>query len=213
MSTMPAEPIVGVVLANELLDNMPFGLLERGQDGWDEVRVTADLVETLVPVSDEREGRLAPDAPVGSRIPTQRAARAWVDEARGLVTRGRVIVVDYADTTSSMARRPWAEWVRTYRRHGRGTSPLSDLGGQDVTCEVALDQLPPPSEDRSQADFLRAHGIEELASDAQEAWRARAHIGDLQALQSRSRVGEAAALTDATGLGGFRVLEWTGQGV
>ena len=36
----------------------------------------------------------------------------------------------------------------------------------------------------------------------------RKHIGDLQAVRARSRVTEAAALTDPAGLGGFAVLEW-----
>jgi len=111
-----------------------------------------------------------------------------------------------------MARRPWTDWVRTYRGHGRGTRPLADLGRQDITCEVAVDQLPPPTANRSQAEFLRAYGIDELASEARRAWHERAHIGDLQALMARSRVHEAAALTDEAGLGAFRVLEWAGAG-
>ncbi len=200
---LPREPFVGVVLANELLDNLPFGLLERTTDGWVEVRVDAGLREVFVPV----EGP-AIDAPVGARIPVQRVARAWVETALGLVRAGRVVVFDYVDTTESMARRPWTEWVRTYRSHGRGGHPLADLGAQDVTCEVAVDQLPPPMSNRSQAEFLRAHGLEELVDEARKAWEERAHIGDLQALVSRSRVHEAAALTDPAGLGAFRVLEW-----
>jgi SAM-dependent MidA family methyltransferase len=208
VADLPAEPFVGVVLANELLDNLPFGLLERRAEGWAEVRVTGELAETLAPVGHAPEAELAPDAAVGARIPTQRAARLWVGGALGLVQAGRVVAVDYADTTASMAARPWTDWVRTYRAHGRGGSPLCDLGAQDVTCEVAVDQLPAPTSDRSQAEFLRAHGIDELAAEARQAWQARAHIGDLQALTARSRVGEAAALTDPSGLGGFRVLEW-----
>ena len=203
---LPTEPFVGVVLANELLDNLPFGLLERTEDGWAEVRVDADLREVLVPVD---EGRLV-DAPVGARVPVQRAAQAWVDAAVRLVRPGRVVVFDYADTTASMARRPWTDWVRTYRRHGRGGHPLSDLGLQDITCEVAVDQLLPPSTNRSQAEFLRAHGIDELVAEARAEWEERAHVGDLQALKARSRMSEAAALTDPEGLGAFRVLEWVG---
>ncbi len=207
-ASLPTEPFLGVILANELLDNLPFGLLERREDGWAEVRVTEDLAETLVPVADAAEPRLAPDAQVGGRIPTQRAARAWIEAALGLVPGGRVVVIDYADTTPSLARRPWAEWVRTYRAHGRGAHPLDDLGGQDVTCEVAVDQLPDATSNQSQAEFLRAHGIDVLAEAAKRAWEARAHIGDLQALVARSRVHEAGALTDSAGLGAFRVLEW-----
>jgi hypothetical protein len=55
---------------------------------------------------------------------------------------------------------------------------------------------------------LRDHGIEELVDAARQAWQERAAIGDLQALTARSRVSEGAALTDLTGLGAFRVVEW-----
>jgi hypothetical protein len=44
--------------------------------------------------------------------------------------------------------------------------------------------------------------------EARDAWQARAHIGDLEALKHRSRLTEAQALTDPSGLGAFRVLEW-----
>ncbi len=62
------------------------------------------------------------------------------------------------DTTPSMAVRPWTEWLRTYRGHGRAGGPLEGLGTADITTEVAVDQLAavrPPDDDRSQAEFLR----------------------------------------------------------
>ena len=104
--------------------------------------------------------------------------------------------------------RPWSEWLRTYRGHQRGGAPLEHPGEQDVTCEVAVDQLVPPSSDTSQAEWLRAHGVDELVDAARAAWKERAHIGDLEALRHRSRVNEADALLDPNGLGDFRVLEW-----
>jgi len=217
LADLPAQPFTGVVLANELLDNLPLLLLERTADGWSEVRVTLDgerLAELLVPAAPElaeEAQRLAPDAVEGARIPLQLRARDWLQQALARVERGRVVLVDYADTTPSMAARPWPEWLRTYRAHGRGGHPLDQPGAQDITCEVAVDQLArvrPPAADRSQADFLRAHGIDELAADARAAWEERAHIGDLEAVKARSLVSEAAALTDPTGLGAFRVLEW-----
>ncbi|HVM03395.1 MAG TPA: hypothetical protein VM263_12065, partial [Acidimicrobiales bacterium] len=112
---------------------------------------------------------------------------------------------------ASLAARPWTDWLRTYRSHGRGGGPLENPGGQDVTCEVAVDQLAavrPPSADRPQARFLAAHGIDDLVADARAAWHAGAAAGTLAALAARSRVGEGAALVDPAGLGGFRVLEW-----
>lgn len=204
----PDGPLVGVILANELLDNLPFALLQRTAGGWAEVRVDENLSEVLVATSSGP----AIDAPVGARVPVQRGAAAWVEDARSRLRAGRVVAVDYCDVTESMARRPWTDWVRTYRGHGRGGHPLASLGEQDVTCEVAVDQLPPPTENHSQADFLRAHGLDELVAEARRAWTERASIGDLQALRSRSRVHEAAALVDPAGLGAFRVLEWVVQG-
>ncbi|HEX2040682.1 MAG TPA: SAM-dependent methyltransferase [Acidimicrobiales bacterium] len=217
LADMPAQPFTGVVLANELLDDLPPILLERTTDGWAEVRVTHDgerFAELLVPAAPElaeEAVRLAPDAPVAGRIPLQHAARDWLRRVLTVVERGRVVVVDYADATPSMARRPWQEWLRTYRAHGRGAHPLEAPGSQDITCEVAVDQLArvrTPAADRSQAEFLRAHGIEALAAEARARWQERAHIGDLEAVRWRSRASEADALLDPAGLGAFRVLEW-----
>lgn len=211
---LPAEPFDGVVLANELLDNLAFRLLERTAVGWSEVLVTDGPAEVLVPAAEDlavEAESLAPGAPVGARVPLQHQAAAWLGQALGLVRRGRVVVIDYAGTTPSMARRPWTEWVRTYRAHGRGGHPLDAPGSQDITCEVAVDQLArvrPPDADQSQAEFLAAFGIDELVADARATWHSRAHLGDLAAVRARSRVTEAAALTDPTGLGAFRALQW-----
>lgn len=208
---LPDGPITGVVLANELLDNLPFRLVERTDDGWDEVWVEEGR-EVLLPVEEPwPRAFVGLDVPPGARVPVQEQAAAWLADALALVERGRVVVVDYADTTGSMAGRPPADWLRTYRGHERGGDPLEDAGSQDITVEVAIDQLAAvraPDEDRTQAEFLRAHGIDELVEEGRRLWAERAHLGDLAAIRARSRVTEAEALGDPAGLGAFRVLEW-----
>jgi SAM-dependent MidA family methyltransferase len=204
----PSGPCI--VLANELLDNLPFGLAERTEEGWSEVLIGLDdssLAEVLVPV--EVEG--LPDAAVGSRVPLQLAAASWLRDALDLAGEGgRVVAIDYASTTVELASRPWTEWVRTYRKHGRGGPPLEALGTQDITCEVAVDQLGvAPASDRSQAEWLPAHGIDDLVEEGRRIWEERAATGDLEAVRARSRITEAEALLDPAGLGAFRVLEWT----
>ena len=202
---LPAERFVGVILANELLDNLPFGLLEMTDQGWAEVRVgerDGRLVEELVPCDHDGEGA------VGARIPMQRAARRWVEGAVAQLRRGRVVAIDYGDTTDSLASRPWEEWLRTYRGHTRGGHPLERPGEQDITCEVAIDQLPPPTADRSQADFLRGHGLDEIVASYRTTAEDRAAGVTMGVLGAQSRLSEAKALTDPTGLGAFRVLEW-----
>jgi SAM-dependent MidA family methyltransferase len=210
LDDLPLLPLTGVVLANELLDNIPFRLVERDDHGWREVFVglTGELVVGAAPDVVAEADRLAPDARPGARLPLQQGAAEWVRRALGLLRAGRLIVVDYADDSPSLAARPWTEWLRTYRAHQRGGSPLEHPGEQDITCEVAVDQLVAPTSNRSQAEWLRAHGIDELVEAARDGWREQAHIGDLDALRHRSRVSEADALLDPDGLGDFRVLEW-----
>jgi SAM-dependent MidA family methyltransferase len=178
--------------------------------GVDGERLHELLVEA--PGDDVEEADLfAPDAAPGSRIPLQHGATSWVRCAHDSLVRGRIVLVDYADTTPSMATRPWTDWLRTYRQHARGGHPLDAPGEQDITCEVAVDQLArfrSPAADRPQAEWLRANGVDDLAAAARDAWQERAHIGDLEALKARSRAGEADAITDPAGLGAFRVLEW-----
>lgn len=216
-----------VVLANELLDNLAFGLVELTEHGWCEVLVgTAPsstpgsaggvLVEVLVPLDARRAGwcwgRAGRAAPVGTRLPVQAAAAVWLDEALSLAgDGGRVVAIDYASSTRALARRPWEEWVRTYAGHGRAGHPLDAPGSCDITVEVAVDQLATvaaPALDRSQAEFLAAHGLDALVAEGAARWRAEGVAGGLPAIAGRSRVHEAEALTDPAGLGAFRVLEW-----
>ncbi|MHB1139599.1 MAG: SAM-dependent methyltransferase [Microthrixaceae bacterium] len=217
LDELPAQPVEGVVLANELLDNVPFRLLERVERGWAEIRVTLDgdeLVELAVPADGpaaQRLDRLAPEAEPGARVPLQDRATDWVLRAHEVVARGTVLVIDYASTTAAMAGRPMGEWLRTYRAHDRGLAPLRAVGDQDLTCEVAIDQLVdrvPGATVTSQASWLGDLGIGELVAEGRAIWSANAASPDLAAIRAASRVPESEALTDPTGLGAFQVVEW-----
>lgn len=195
---------VGVVFANELLDNLPFKLLERVGKQWREVLVDGDAFV----IGDAVDAFGHVDAPDGARIPWHTHAIEWVGRARALFARSRVVLVDYGTpTTAELAARPWRDWLRTYRDHGMGKDPLRHPGEQDITCDVGFDQLGP---DRlnPQADWLRGYGIDGLVAAARATWTERAAIGDLEALAARSRVNEAAALLDPDGPGSFLVAEW-----
>lgn len=215
LPALPASLGDGIVFANELLDNLPFRLLVF-DDGWREAHVAADrdgrLVERL---GGRLEGPawLPGGAQLGSRVPWQEAATAWVDDVRRRLGRGRVVTIDYVTPlTATLAAEPWRQWLRTYRRHERGGHYLADAGGQDVTAQVALDQLPPPDAVRSQAQFLQRWGIDELVEEGRRVWAEHAAAPTVAAMAMRSRVREAEALLDPRGLGGFTVLEWIRTG-
>lgn len=194
-STDRMPDVADVIVANELLDNLAFGLLERTGEGWVPIRVASD-------------GSTVPDAG-GPRIPLVAAAAAWVvDARRRLRPDGRLVCFDYADTTAALAARPWTDWVRAFAGHERVEQPFADPGTRDVTVVVPWDQLPAPTRATDQASWLRAHGLGELVEEGRAYWTAHAAAPDLQAVRMRSRISEAEALTDPGGLGAFWVGEW-----
>jgi SAM-dependent MidA family methyltransferase len=172
------------------------------------------LVESLVPAPAglaARAAALAPDAPVGGRIPLATAALDWVGRALAVLRSGRLVTFDYTAATAELAARLPAEWLRTYRNGVRGHDPLVEPGSVDITCEVPLDQITaahPGAEVCRQDDFLRALGIDDLVAEGRAAWHERAALGDLAALEARSRMHEGEALCDPGGLGAFTVATW-----
>lgn len=203
--TMPDGPFVGVILANELLDNLATRIVERTADGWSEVWI-GESGEELRAGSDVPAPPVPDDVAVGTRLPVVEQARAWVEDALRRLSSGRVVMFDYGvRTTAELIGRPW---LRTFREHARGFDALAAPGTTDITIDVPFDQLPPVDRLVTQADFLRAHGIDELVEEGRRVWRERAHIGDLEAVRHRSRIIEAEALLDPGGPGAFLVAEW-----
>ena len=209
--TMPDDPITGVVLANELLDNLPFRLFVF--DGsWMEAFVSqasgGQFVEVLR-VPDVVPSCLPQTAPLGSRAPVQEAAASWVRDCLSKIDHGRLLLFDYCSaSTAEMALTPWREWLRTYRDQGRGTHYLTGPGSQDITTQVMLDQLPAGFASLTQADFLKQWGIDELVREGADLWEKLKHAPDVAAMKMRSRSSEATSLTDLSGLGAFNALSW-----
>ncbi len=242
LEELPALSVDGVVIANELLDNLPFDVVERAADGWLEIRVgvteAGRFHEVPVRASEELVSWLEGlDAPTGTRIPVQRAVEEWIDDRAARLRRGVVLIVDYAAELDDLVARDGPPggtrgagpdgrppetvrkpgWLRTYRAHERGGDPLEDPGSQDITTDVLLPALRRDArragftiaQESSQSDWLRGVGIDELVEEGRARWEAGAARGDLEALAGRSRITEAAALTDPAGLGAHTVLVLT----
>jgi SAM-dependent MidA family methyltransferase len=126
---LPALEIpAGIVIANELLDNLPFRIVERAGTAWSEIRVglgDAGFVEVAVPAApavgtaaaDVAAGSAIPD---GARLPVPTATADWLGECGHVLRRGPLVVIDFADAASSLAARGQDQWLRTYRGHERG---------------------------------------------------------------------------------------------
>ena len=209
--TMPDGPITGVILANELLDNLPFRLFVF--DGsWMEAFVSQSTGGQFVEVlraPDVVPSCLPQTAPLGSRAPIQTAAASWVRDCLAKITQGRLLLFDYCSaSTPDIALTPWREWLRTYRDQDRGNHYLTDPGLQDITAQVMLDQLPVGFTSSNQIDFLKQWGIDDLVSEGNAYWESIKHAPDVAAMKMRSRSTEAKSLTDSLGLGLFETVFW-----
>jgi SAM-dependent MidA family methyltransferase len=209
--TMPDHAINGVILANELLDNLPFRLFVF--DGaWLEAFVAQAPDGAFVEVLHKPSALptvLPQTAALGSRVPIQDDACTWINNALSLIERGSLLLFDYCtDTTAEVAAIPWREWLRTYKDHERGGHYLLAPGSQDITAQVVLDQLPGGYEAMSQAQFLSQWGIDDLVREGVAYWENMTGAPDIAALKMRSRKLEAQSLLDRNGLGGFSALRW-----
>jgi SAM-dependent MidA family methyltransferase len=218
LEDLPAGPIVGVVLANELLDNLVFGLAEATAGGWAEVRVGFEGGRVVEVLDDPTPAdlRLLPPAglmPVGTRLPIVRAAVEWIGRAADLLDAGSLLLIDYAAPAATLAAR--GGWLRTYSGHRRGTDPYTAPGSQDITTDVPLEPVRAALAaaglelvgESTQAEWVTGLGIGDLVEAGRRIWAAGAARGDLEAIAGRSRAVEASVLTDPDGLGGFVVLE------
>jgi SAM-dependent MidA family methyltransferase len=212
LATMPTAPLDGVIIANELLDNLPFRLAVF-DSGWREAYVAVDQSgapsEMLSAPFDPPPAQLLMGAALGARVPLVEQAATFVEDARQLLRSGSLLIIDYGvPLTAELAMRPWREWLRTYRGNERGDHYLTAPGSQDITTDIPFDQLPEADAMRTQAQFLQRWGIDELVTEGKRVWEAQAARPGLEAMRMRSRISEAEALLDPSGLGNFLVAEW-----
>ena len=141
------QGFIGVVIANELLDNLPSAMAVRTATGWDERLVgeaDATLVDVTAPARAEVASwadRFAGPAPVGSIVEVQLAAGEWLGSALQLLEHGAVVVIDYGDSAEGLAPRRAQGTIRTYRAHHIGPDPLEEPGDTDITADVNFTAL------------------------------------------------------------------------
>ncbi len=215
-----SEQLHAVIVANELLDNLPMALAVRTVDGWEERWVTAaetELEFVGVPPRPEVEAWLERWAGLvgeGGFVEVQMAATTWVARALGKLSVGGLVVFDYGDTAEGLAARRRHGTLRTYQGHHLGPEPLAQPGATDLTADVNFSALCDTAEAAGaraqigrQADVLRAWGMGDLrdALRAEELTHARAG-NTFPRLQTRTRLTEVDTLLHPRGLGDFRVL-------
>ncbi len=133
VSDVPGVHVDGVVLANELLDNLAFEVVVRTAHGWDEVRVgelDGHFVEVRVPAAPDLIGWVGrADVPVGTRLPVATGAMEWLARSAATLRHGSIVLIDYCANWETFTTRAGG-WLRTYADHRRAGDPLSAPGSR-----------------------------------------------------------------------------------
>ena len=209
--------IRGVVIANELLDNLPMALAQRVDGAWRERWVGADDVELTFVDAEPRQEVIdwldAYAGPVddGGWVEVQLEARRWVKDVVGRISAGALLAIDYGDTAENLLGRRQDGTLRTYRAHHLGPHPLDEPGETDITADVnftALLDVSPDATLHRQDDFLVGLGLRKRLSDIRKEELEAARSGDeMERLRLRTTGTEIETLLHPRGLGDFRVLE------
>jgi SAM-dependent MidA family methyltransferase len=181
----------GVLYSNELIDALPFHVLERRGDEVLELHVDASGNEALRPVS--RPELSAPAAAVkeqlveGGRHSVSLEAASWLGAAAQRLARGFVLTADYGKRFPQGAPNP----PRSFRAHAVETELTREAGARDLTASADFEALVREGERsglalesyESLSRFLLDGGIErhfaEAAGDDASSYSRRAKLKTL----------------------------------
>ncbi|MBA2519921.1 MAG: SAM-dependent methyltransferase [Chloroflexia bacterium] len=220
-----AEPITGVIIANEVADAFPVHRLVWGDDPRPGLR------ERYVTWRDgafaEEEGELSPEArasdpdgmlqaagvtlatlATGDTIEVSPAAAAWFTAAGRGLGRGYLIAIDYGYEAAELYQgHRLAGTLRAYSQHTVSDDPFRHLGRQDLTAHVNFTALRRAGE---------AAGLTTAGFTTQGAFLSSLGLGDLLVRQQTEPGVTAQAyldtraavlhLIDPGGMGRFGVL-------
>ena len=221
--------LTGCVVANELLDNLPFHWLRGTAEGTVEVRVDV-AVDGFAPVTrpwapadadaDEEtddDAALSPDLAPGEDRAYPRAALRMIERIPRLLASGYALFIDYA---APVPAGPLL--VHGYRRHRVVEDVLADPGTADITAGVDLPSIVARAEGLGLRAFPLVSQRSALEVLGHREWMAaeRHRQGALldahaarDAVQAWSGRNAAALLVDPAGLGRLRWLVLATQGL
>lgn len=205
--------LAGVVLANELLDNLPFHRVRRTQAGLVELRVArrdGGFIEVEAPCPPD-VAAAAPDLRPGQEAAVSLEAMRLVDRLAALLNRGYALLIDFGEATG----RP-AGPVHGYRGHRVVAEVLVEPGSADITAGVDFAAVARRAAERglttafgpvSQRGALLALGFREWSQGERERQtELLASGGGMDAVRTWSARSRASLLVDPAGLGAVRWL-------
>lgn len=182
-------PIVGVVLANEVLDALPIHRVVGIEDGGIvELFVDLDAAGTFHSVEGEPSsaGLAARLAREGVRLAEGQQAEIcleidpWISNAARGLERGAMVLIDYGHPATALYLPDRGSLLRAYLRHRVHDDPFRNIGRQDLTTHVDLTAV---------ASAATRAGLDALGMTTQAEFLTSLQAGDLLvALQAEAGI-------------------------
>ena len=219
--------VVGCILSNELIDNMPVHRFAIQDGRVQEVFVTqvnGELREALdepsTPRIRERLARLGLKLPEGYRGEINLGLDDWSRQIADTLDKGFVLTIDYGDLAAALySARNHEGTLACHHEHCVTADPLQDLGAQDITSHVDFTSLIQAGEAHGltevgyapQRDFLAKLGFESFldALEQQGLSAARTTLSRMamMSLVDPDQYGDLKVLAQAKGIAGDVNLE------
>ncbi|MES2437910.1 MAG: SAM-dependent methyltransferase [Verrucomicrobiota bacterium] len=211
-SELFSDPLPGIAFGNELLDALPFHVVERRNGRWLECRVTTTPDGGFVwdpdheindPLLTGALGLLGNDFPDGYRTEVRTNFRAFLEPLTRCLTSGLLIWPDYgfARPEYYLPERKTGT-LRTFSKHRAAEDPLATPGGIDITAHVDFTAV---------AETAIAIGCQPLAFKNQGSWLTEVGRDWLLSLEENpdpAALRQFQTLTHPGHLGGsFHILE------
>ncbi len=199
----------GCLIANELLDNLPFRKIRATDGGVAEVLIGLrssgglELAEVEVPCDEQLAAR-APELEPGDEAAAPVGALAFIDDVARILRRGHAILIDYGFTGDEHRGD-----IHGYRGQRLIEDVLSEPGATDITAGVDFTGLATealraglqPGAPVSQRDALLALGFADIP--VVDGRTDPSALTALDALRTWSDRNLASLLVDPAGLGDF----------
>lgn len=212
--------IDAVVIANEVLDNIPAALAIRMEHGWFEIAVGLhddELGLAQVPAREEVVAwcdSIFDEVEEGVIVSVQLGVDRWISQLVEHLGSVAICFIDYGDESKKLLSNDVESVVRSYRQHRQGIDWLRMPGECDITVDVnftgvlaALRRAGLAARLTDQRAFCLEYGIVEVIADARDREHFAASLGNvMDQLRVRSERLDYEALVDPNGLGAFKVL-------
>lgn len=143
-AALTGDPLPSFVFGNEVIDALPFHLIESDGSGWIELGVTLDDAEnfTWQPLGPATMVAHLPVFPAGYRTEIRSRTRDFLKPLAAAMDGGRMLWLDYGyprDDYYHESRTTGT--LRTFSRHRAAENPLETPGEIDITAHVDFTAL------------------------------------------------------------------------